>query len=403
MLSRVTHITTLSVVICVVKVWNRSCHSSFPCLSPFCDWSCKFVTMECLVFQFVPSTNISKQFVSILEIVLQLIQVLPVWIHDHPSNDLKLWITVPHSCLQIHSIAQHIFEHVLPSRGTRPSSLREAFPTLVVFSCSSRNTCFKTYFENSSIIVSFGLHSRWVHHKKKHGQETMLVVQDPRVPSISSTWEPYAASFQPLWCHPRTPKRIILVFDAQTNIPNVVLFPIQVPVELPRIGFPTRGQQVDVRTNFVWEDPLGLQCLTKVWATSVVVDVSIRLDLPTSEFCAVWERPPILLGCRRIRHLLLVLRIPVVLKWCPGLLRLSSVMLMILVQWRLRRLQNRLWQCHHGTRLCICIFVVVFPTLCSLYVTFVQQMWQTFCLSLCVSRITSFLLLTFSIFDAVIL
>ena len=57
----------------------------------------------------------------------------------------------------------------------------------------------------------------------------MLVLEDQQVSSISSTWEPCSAFFQPFWCHPRKPTNTILVFGGQTDILNLVLFPIQVP------------------------------------------------------------------------------------------------------------------------------------------------------------------------------
>ena len=80
---------------------------------------------------------------------------------------------------------------------------------------------------------------------------------------------------------------MILVVGEQTDIPNLVLFHIQVPKELLRTVFPTRGLQVDVRTNFVQAEPVDLQCLTMIWAICVVEDVSISLDTLTSEFKAI--------------------------------------------------------------------------------------------------------------------
>ena len=68
-------------------------------------------------------------------------------------------------------------------------------------------------------------------------KKLMLVLQDPQVSSISST-RPYSDFFNQFLCHPRTPIRIICVFDEQTDIPNSVFFPIKVPVKLPRIVFP---------------------------------------------------------------------------------------------------------------------------------------------------------------------
>ena len=48
---------------------------------------------------------------------------------------------------------------------------------------------------------------------------------------------------------------MILVFDEQTDIPNSVPFPIQVPMELVRTVFPTRSQQVGDRI-ISFEKPL---------------------------------------------------------------------------------------------------------------------------------------------------
>ena len=83
-------------------------------------------------------------------------------------------------------------------------------------------------------------------------------------------------------------KRIVPAFDAHTNIPNLILFPIHVPIELPRTVFPERGQQVDVRTDFVQEETLRLQCLTKILPTCVVEDISINLDTLTWDFLGMF-------------------------------------------------------------------------------------------------------------------
>ena len=79
------------------------------------------------------------------------------------------------------------------------------------------------------------------------------------------------------------PIRLIFLFDEQRDIPNSVPFPIKVPKELLRIFFPTRGLHMGVRTNFVREESLGLQCLTTISVISVVEDVSTCLDTLTSE------------------------------------------------------------------------------------------------------------------------
>ena len=96
-----------------------------------------------------------------------------------------------------------------------------------------------------------------------------MLVRRHHVSSTSSTWEPYAAAFQPLSCRPRILTETSLVSDERTCSLNVVLFPIQVPTELTRTVFPTRDQQVGVRTFFVQEEPPDLQCSTKILAICV--------------------------------------------------------------------------------------------------------------------------------------
>ena len=73
------------------------------------------------------------------------------------------------------------------------------------------------------------------------------------------------------------------------------------------------------------------------------------------EFSITSVHLPFCPGCKRIPHLLLVLRITVVLTKCPRLLLPSFVMLMILAQWVQRMNQNHLLQCHLGVRLCLLI------------------------------------------------
>ena len=67
---------------------------------------------KCLVYQFAPSTSMSRQFVSILLIFLQLIQVLPSWTGDHPRKDLKLWKTPTLFCLPARNVSLNAFSSV---------------------------------------------------------------------------------------------------------------------------------------------------------------------------------------------------------------------------------------------------------------------------------------------------
>ena len=91
-------------------------------------------TIKYLVFQFVPTTSVLEQFVSILVIILPLIQVLHVWIDDHSSKDLTLCKAASLFCFPARSIAQRIFKHVLPCcRTTLLFFVWKFFPTLVTF------------------------------------------------------------------------------------------------------------------------------------------------------------------------------------------------------------------------------------------------------------------------------
>ena len=75
--------------------------------------------------------------------------------------------------------------------------------------------------------------------------------------------------------HPHVPIKIILLFDDQTDIPNLGLFPFLIPIELPRIVFPIAdGCPYKFRSSGTQD----LQCLPRFSAICVVEDVSIRLD-----------------------------------------------------------------------------------------------------------------------------
>ena len=121
-------------------------------------------TTRCQVVQFVPNTSISRQFVSKLLKILQLIPITPVWTDGRPNKDEKLCKVPPLSCLPVHSVTQNIFEHVLPCRLTTLRFVCEVFAIPVIFCCSAE-TRDSNIFVYCSIIVWFGLHSRWVHPK----------------------------------------------------------------------------------------------------------------------------------------------------------------------------------------------------------------------------------------------
>ena len=77
----------------------------------------------------------------------------------------------------------------------------------------------------------------------------MLVLGDPHISCWFFHLGPYSA-FSPTIFLPRIQIRILPVFDEQTDTHNSVLFPIQVPVELPRSVLPTTILLMVVQINF---------------------------------------------------------------------------------------------------------------------------------------------------------
>ena len=135
-------------------------------------------------------------------------------------------------------------------------------------------------------------------------------------------------------------------------------FPSRVLMELSRIAFPMIVLLKDDRTNSFQEERLGLPYWTMILAICVLVDVSNYLDILIWGWCIFHSDLGIswyCVGC-------LSLRILVVLLQRPLLLLPSFMMLMILVQWILRKNLNHLSQCHLGVRLDLCIFETVVPT-----------------------------------------
>ena len=149
--------------------------------------------------------------------------------------------------------------------------------------------------------------------------------------------------------------------------------------------------------NFVREEPKDLQFLPMIWAIYVVEDVSLRRTFWLGH---VEQSGSVL-------QFYLSVKADTASAACPsqsGHLAITSTTFAAAI-WdtdepysvKLRRLQSRLWQCHHGAQLCLCNSVNFGSTSAFLrwHMSIKVAKW-TFFLSLCVSRITSFLLFTFS-------
>ena len=120
--------------------------------------------IECQAYQFVPSTSISRQFVSTPWKILQLIHVPLSWNDDHPSDDSRLCIVAVFFARSQY-LSTHFLNLSFHIRRTTLPSLREAFPTLVIFSVAPAEFRDSYILACSSIMTSFGLHSRRVHPK----------------------------------------------------------------------------------------------------------------------------------------------------------------------------------------------------------------------------------------------
>ena len=86
-------------------------------------------------------------------------------IDGHPNKGLQLCKPAPLSCLPVHSIVRRIFEHVQLCRRKTLQFSREASPTPVIFSCTSRNTWFTHYLKLFNNCFSRFAFSLWVHPK----------------------------------------------------------------------------------------------------------------------------------------------------------------------------------------------------------------------------------------------
>ena len=168
-----------------------------------------------------------------------------------------------------------------------------------------------------------------------------------------------------------TDKKQSLCSMNKQTLPSWYFFTIQDPRTCLRTVFPTRDQQLDVRMDFVREVPQGLRCLPKMSAICVVEDVSICLDILTFEFWAICECPPIPVECKLTLRRLLVRHNLATSQQHP--ITCAVVTLDADKPCKLRRLQCRLLQCHHGTRLCHCIFAIGVLTPCFFEVTNVHQ------------------------------
>ena len=312
------------------------------------------------------------------------------------SNHETPLTVVESFCLPNHNIVPHICWHDPPYRRT--TKKYDDFPNMVVFQFLPRKFVIQTWLCNCPQYLCL-FHMVFASIRGIHVIRKMLVLPNQLLYWVLSTSDQCLVSFQRVWCHPFAQIRKTLFDVARKSILNWKLSPNRTAKRYSQIAFPITVLPKDDRTDSAQEEQLGLPYWTMVWAICVVVDESTCLDIPILEFSIILEHLPFLPGYKQRLRLLLVLRNPAVWRWYPWLLLLSSVMLMILVQWILHKNLNHLWQYHLGVQL----YVFLVP--CLQFSIFKWQMstsaakW-TFAPFVLASSITSDSFLTFVRFHA---
>ena len=113
--------------------------------------------IQCLVCQFCAKDMLFFQHT--LDNSPFLLEVVPIQAKGWDFVQLLYLFILPSR-----NISQRIFEHVLPYRRTTQPSLREVSPTLVLLQLLQQIFVIRTFL-CSSMMISFGLHSRWMHPK----------------------------------------------------------------------------------------------------------------------------------------------------------------------------------------------------------------------------------------------
>ena len=245
--------------------------------------------IKCQVVLSVPDTSMSRQFVSILLTILQLIQVPLSWNGDHPSKDLRLSFTALSFCSPVRNISHRIC-WASPSMD-HATVLAWGFPHTGNFWVATAENWDLNISLYRSIMFSFGLHSRWV--------------QDQAVSSTSSTWEPYSAMPAILMSSTYTDKNNSCfrwtnrhsefgTFSSQSSIrTSSNCLSHNSPASVCPYKFLSRG----TTGSSMFDKDFGHLCRGR------------RIhyqDTLILEFWAIWEHPPSLPGCMLIRRQLAI-------------------------------------------------------------------------------------------------
>ena len=194
-LSCITHMTILSIVIRVMKVGHPTSQTSVTSSCPFGDCACTLVhgQKECQVYQFEPFQDKSRTDIAQFSDCFQLLCLEVVIIQARRWNCVQLFrLFVCQFTIPVYALFRTSY-HVV---GPRDSFCMKFLPSwyFSVAIAEIRDS-------NISLHIDWQcLRSVYIHVEcipNIHDREMMLVRQGPQVPSISSTWEPLSAVFQP--------------------------------------------------------------------------------------------------------------------------------------------------------------------------------------------------------------
>ena len=131
------------------------------------------LTIDYQVFQYVPSTSISEQFVSILLTTLQQISILLLWNDGHECMELILCRVVESFCSPTHNLVPHMSWHDLPCHMTMKRYTD--FPIMVVFQFPPQKFAIQTWFCNCPQYLCL-FHIVFEYSPDMHDQGKMLVL-----------------------------------------------------------------------------------------------------------------------------------------------------------------------------------------------------------------------------------
>ena len=157
------------------------------------------------------------------------------------------------------------------------------------FSIAPPRFVIRTFYLYSSTVLSFDLHSRWVHPQYAWSRNDVGSLQINEFHQFLSHGVEVSLPSQPIFMSSTCTDNNGPCFRC-TN--RHFQFGTSSYPSRSRTFFKSSFPQQSDHTDFVQDEPQDLRCLTKISATCVVEDVSKYLDIPTLEFWAIWEHPP---------------------------------------------------------------------------------------------------------------